>query len=459
MVQIIVILIIIAVVAFDLSILRKQDEALFRKKFHFPSGPIIFYLSTVSVLLILTRHGPNFVWFFFLFIFPFYLIRRRNFRKAFFESGERGSEYVIAMPSHLTLVSDAIGLLWMWFFGMFGIICIIEILKKISPLLFSELGEIMTMAASSSVLLIFLIYRTTKRYPGLSFSEAVALKRKDQSWHKIITIPALLGLGVALLSSFVIVSREVQPRTPLGDVLESTNASGLIMVFLMMAVLLAPIFEEIIFRGYFFYVLSKYKGQIFAIYVIAIIFALLHVEQYWGDWLAITMVGILGLILSFLRAWTKTSLATMVTHFFYNGTMTILPVVMLILANPTYYQYQTQYSNLDFQGKEKLLKESIVKNPKFSDSYNDLAWLYAETNTNLEEALALIDQALEFYPKRFAYLDTKSEVLYKMGRLEEAIVIAEDLVNRYPKEQYAKEQLLKFQEAFLKQHNGRSSMN
>jgi len=78
----------------------------------------------------------------------------------------------------------------------------------------------------------------------------------------------------------------------------------------------APLGEEIIFRGYFFRVLSVVKGPVWSAVIIALSFGLLHVEQYWGDWLAIAMVAALGLALSYLRAWTGTSLSTMVTHFF-----------------------------------------------------------------------------------------------------------------------------------------------
>ena len=451
MFNLIIVALAIAVIWFDLFILRQQDEALFRRSFAFPRWLMVLYPSAFLVYFVLSRNGGNLIWFFFLFIFPVYLLRRRKFRKIFFQS-EGGAEYVIATPSNLTLVSDAISLLWCWFFCMTGVVVGLEILKKIRPAFFSELGEILTIAAASSLILIFFIHRTITRYPGLSFSEAVALKIKNQSWHKIVTIPAMLGVAVAAVSSYLIVSREVQPSTPLGDVLESSNGSLMIFIFFMMAIFLAPIFEEIIFRGYLFYVFSKFKGQVFAIYSIAIIFALLHLEQYWGDWLAILMVGGLGLILSYLRAWTNTSVATMVTHFFYNGAMTILPVILVVIANPTYYEYQTQYQNLDFSAKQELLKESIARNPKFPDSYNDLAWLYAEADTNLDEALDLVNRALEFYPKRFAYLDTKAEILYKMGHFEEALAIANDLVKRYPRENYAKEQLRKFQEAYLK-HN------
>ena len=47
-------------------------------------------------------------------------------------------------------------------------------------------------------------------------------------------------------------------------------------------------------------------------------------------------------------------------------------------------------------------------------------------------------------PQNSAFLDTKAEVLYKMGRYPEAIEIAEGLVERNPDEPYFKEQLEKF---------------
>lgn len=448
----VIMLIALVLIYFDLSILRKQDEALFRKIFSFPRWLAIFYPLLGVAIAVAAQQLQYFYAFFFIFIFPIYLIRRRRFRAAL----EQSDQYITATPSRLMLLADAVGLLWVWFFSMTGIVIAVAVIQEVNPYIFSALGEIMTIAVASSALLIFLIYRTIHRYPGLSFHEVIALNRGGQSWHKIITLPAILGFGVAAVTSFLVVSREIQPSTPLGDVLENSHASLLILAFMVMAVVFAPVLEEVIFRGYFFYVLTRYRGQIFAAFFIAIVFALLHVEQYWGDWLAISMVALLGFILSFLRAWTKTSLATMVTHFFYNATMTLLPVILTIVANPTYYQYQSQYQKLDFNGKETLLKASIDKNPKFSDSYNDLAWLYAETNVNLEEALNLIEQALELYPKRFAYLDTKAEILYRMGRLEEAIRIAEGLIQRYPKEEYAKVQLQKFREALIRQYSGES---
>ena len=73
-----------------------------------------------------------------------------------------------------------------------------------------------------------------------------------------------------------------------------------------------------------------------------------------------------------------------------------------------------------------------------------MAWLYAEEERNLNEALRLVEEALFLEPDTFAFLDTKAEVLYKMGRFKEAITIADDLVIRYPSSRYAKEQLEKF---------------
>ena len=51
---------------------------------------------------------------------------------------------------------------------------------------------------------------------------------------------------------------------------------------------------------------------------------------------------------------------------------------------------------------------------------NFLAYCYAQKGENLDEALTLIDDALEEYPESHAMIDTRAWVLYKMGRLEEA---------------------------------------
>ncbi len=51
---------------------------------------------------------------------------------------------------------------------------------------------------------------------------------------------------------------------------------------------------------------------------------------------------------------------------------------------------------------------------------NNLAYLFSERGTNLKEALALVDEALELSPQNSAFLDTKGWIFYGLGRYDEA---------------------------------------
>ncbi|MCR4336338.1 MAG: tetratricopeptide repeat protein, partial [Candidatus Omnitrophica bacterium] len=126
------------------------------------------------------------------------------------------------------------------------------------------------------------------------------------------------------------------------------------------------------------------------------------------------------------------TIPSIVMHYTYNGAMTILPVVMLMFSNPSYFEYQVNYFQIDGQQKETLLRKTIQQHPDFFDAYHDLAELYAQEKRNLEEALDLINRGLEVYPDRYMFLNTKAEVLYQLGRYDEAQRVIRGLLERYP---------------------------
>jgi tetratricopeptide (TPR) repeat protein len=67
--------------------------------------------------------------------------------------------------------------------------------------------------------------------------------------------------------------------------------------------------------------------------------------------------------------------------------------------------------------------------PDYATPYNNLAYLYADRETNLAEALNLVDRALklEHEPDSVALdKDTKAWILYKLGKREEALVLIKD---------------------------------
>ena len=72
---------------------------------------------------------------------------------------------------------------------------------------------------------------------------------------------------------------------------------------------------------------------------------------------------------------------------------------------------------------------------------NELAFEYAEQNVNLDKALNLAEQALNYPPDNSVFLDTKAWVLFKMGNEEEATVQIQRVLSLNPKSAQANEHL------------------
>jgi membrane protease YdiL (CAAX protease family) len=80
------------------------------------------------------------------------------------------------------------------------------------------------------------------------------------------------------------------------------------------AVIVAPICEEVVFRGYLYPVLKKFNGLWVGAVVSALIFSAAH-----GSMSALLPLFIFGLALVFLYEWTGSIWAPMVVHFLFNG--------------------------------------------------------------------------------------------------------------------------------------------
>ncbi len=71
---------------------------------------------------------------------------------------------------------------------------------------------------------------------------------------------------------------------------------------------------------------------------------------------------------------------------------------------------------------EALFEESIRRFPEISEAFNYLAFLWAQNSINLDRALEYSRRALAAKPDDPAYLDTLGWVLFRQGKLEQALV-------------------------------------
>jgi len=145
-----------------------------------------------------------------------------------------------------------------------------------------------------------------------SFVETIHWFRNHQfSIGFLISLGATLAISVLLVSSFF----PAGEPPPIERLLSSATA---VYVFAIFGIGAAPLFEEIIFRGFLFKVLFDIGGSGTAVSVTAILFALLHLPQLWGSWGGVILIFIVGYVLSFVRLRSNSLIPSFIIHTSYN---------------------------------------------------------------------------------------------------------------------------------------------
>ena len=280
-----------------------------------------------------------------------------------------------------------------------------------------------------------------REYPSFSFLEVFDLRYAKVKKSKLFTVPLLVSFLMAVLTILLLMLRKVPPPTPLGVTL-AQSSSGAKLVFLVFAAFLAPFFEELLYRGLFFRVLLKNKGKLWAIFGTSVCFWALHADRA-GDPLALGVLFVFSVCVTWIRFWTRTTLSAVLMHYTYNLSIALISLLLLIATDISLFQ-----SNfIDFYPKsqhESILMKAMERNPERAEPYNNLAWFYATQERNLERALSLVNRAIEIEPESSAPYDTKAVILFKLGKVQDAIALEEVLTRRYPAVDYFRQQLSKF---------------
>ncbi len=142
-------------------------------------------------------------------------------------------------------------------------------------------------------------------------------------WHPKFKLQHAVGLAVLMLGVAVLCEKLLpHHETDLEKILKLGLPVRLMMASL--AVLTAPLIEEVVYRGVVYSTLEKLWGSVAGVVLVTVLFATVHVPQYWGSPAAITAILSLSLVLTLLRAWTGKLLPCFVTHLVYNGIQAVL---------------------------------------------------------------------------------------------------------------------------------------
>jgi tetratricopeptide (TPR) repeat protein len=86
--------------------------------------------------------------------------------------------------------------------------------------------------------------------------------------------------------------------------------------------------------------------------------------------------------------------------------------------------------------------ESVIRDyPKYAAAYNQAAWLSACCRRSLDKGLTFARKAVELSPKTAAYHDTLAEVLFQLGKKDEAIAVQKKAIALSPARVYFRKQL------------------
>jgi membrane protease YdiL (CAAX protease family) len=129
----------------------------------------------------------------------------------------------------------------------------------------------------------------------------------------------MLGVGRAMVAVFGDAETELERMV--------MSSAGARYAVAALATFTAPLVEEVVFRGVLYSGLRKRLGVAWAASVVIIIFAAIHVPQYWPNGAAISTILILSAALTIVRARTGRLLPCVVIHFLFNGITSVLIVL------------------------------------------------------------------------------------------------------------------------------------
>ena len=123
----------------------------------------------------------------------------------------------------------------------------------------------------------------------------------------------LLAFGLATVAALI---HTPKVKTPFDDLIKTPLSFALLSVI---AVVFAPLSEEMFFRGFCQPLLSRTLGAVFGVLVTALLFGSLHGSEYQWAWQYVAAITTVGIALGVVRAKTDSIIPGTVMHGCFNA--------------------------------------------------------------------------------------------------------------------------------------------
>jgi membrane protease YdiL (CAAX protease family) len=193
-------------------------------------------------------------------------------------------------------------------------------------------------------LLFLFLYMTLAVLRGLPFWRSLGWKKlnadpaagKGHPWMYFIS-----GCGLAIFVAIASSGVKDAEHTPIQELFKNRTGAMLLMA---MAVFVAPLVEETVFRGYLYPLFaSKISGlaekfgidslaairvgTAAGIFITGVLFGLMHAPQLGWTWGLVSLLILVGVIFTFARAHTGTVVASFLLHLGYNSMIAVTSII------------------------------------------------------------------------------------------------------------------------------------
>jgi membrane protease YdiL (CAAX protease family) len=153
-----------------------------------------------------------------------------------------------------------------------------------------------------------------------SFRESLGWETGGMKWwHHVVILGAFFAIAIVVGNYFP------EQENELTRILKSSRYAVFIIAF--MATFTAPLVEEVIYRGLLYSAFQRTLGVGPGVAAVTLLFALVHVPQYYPSYSTIFLLLLLSLTLTAVRAVTGNLWPCIVLHTVFNATQSILLIL------------------------------------------------------------------------------------------------------------------------------------
>jgi uncharacterized protein len=211
----------------------------------------------------------------------------------------------VTIGASFVLSSGVITLAWVLFY------------KTRSWLDVAKIPELVLLAQLLAyVVVLAVMYRLVEIRAG-RFWQALRWNWPGTNWIYYVAGGGLLFIVLALAGSLLPIPKHL----PIDRFFQTAREAAIMSIF---AVTVAPLMEELFFRGFLYPVLARRLGMFGGILLTSLAFALLHGDQLKYSWAAVLIIFLVGVALTTVRAVTKSVAASFLVHVGYNGALSLL---------------------------------------------------------------------------------------------------------------------------------------